>query len=134
MITITEDPGVVIPNIQEKYIDNKIILVHVLTDRENLVGVAIKSNYSNEFSWRGAHIHYSTSCTNWDLTWSASSLIELLIKTWKNIPYMSNIRTTDIYIIENMIELESILLELDVKNSELEYDITNKARIIWKLD
>lgn len=123
MITITEDPARVIPDIMESDIVNKVILIYLTGGPDDYGGI-VKKFHPDILRIVGGYL-IGNGLSQWCPI--GSSLLELLCDTWKT--YAPDY-CTKIFVIDNVVELEKVINRIDIKNQ----DIINEARDVFFRD
>ena len=124
MITITEDPARIIPDIMESDIVNKVILIYLTGGPDDYGGIVEKCHSADILRIVGGYLT-GNGISQWGQT--GSSLLELLCDVWKT--YAPDY-CTKIFVIDNVVELEKVINRIDIKNR----DIINKARDVFFRD
>ena len=111
MLTITEDPGIVIPNIREDSIETSIVILVLYEGSNAHVGAAVRT-LDDIYCWYGGSITGRTTeewseCTN-------HNLIDLLCHSWEY--YYPD---KCIYVITSYKELNTIISQYSIRNVKL---------------
>lgn len=120
MITITEDPARIIPDIMESNILNKVILIYLTGGYHDYVGIA-KKCHPDILKIVGGYLT-ENGLSQWCPT--GSSLLELLCDAWKTYAPDYCIK---ILVIDDAAELEKVISRIDIRNR----DIINKAHDVF---
>lgn len=111
IMTIDQDPRIVVPNISEKDINNKIILIDIRDGvKEHLYRYIAKKDGAtiNSVLLYGSSYDKYSNPGHWIINPGCISLIDVLIYCWSNFT-RQDYWTTVIQIVDNKTDLESIL-------------------------
>ncbi len=115
MITIQEDPKLVVPSINEKFANNKLILIYLKSINSSSNKYAGILQNDIPYKWKGG----SPSCCSDICTWSPRglTLLELFIDTWDL--YTSCELEIIIYILSDSKEFQEICHRHNITNMAL---------------
>jgi len=113
MITITEDPSRIIPDIMEFDILNKVILIYLTGGPHDYGGIVKKCHSADVLRIVDDYLT-ENGISQWCPI--GSSLLELLCDVWETYAPDYYIK---IFVIDNVAELEEVTCKLDIKNQDI---------------